>query len=255
MDLKRLKAFRAVAKHGSLRAAASRANQTIPAISFQIKKLEDELGVSLFRRLPNKLVLTDRGRIYLREVNAIFEALDRAAALVAKPEEGFRGNLSISLGSDLTKVFAPRIAGFVKAHSGINLNVQVNGSGRGMRKVVDEEVDIAFGFYSSVPRGVRLIKIHETGIQLLCPPGHPLLKQCVTLKEIARYKIITLPHVSMTRRMLSAAFSRNDVVVRNIIEVGGCQTPSRWSNLVSEWPWCTVYVRGWSRMRISCPWT
>jgi DNA-binding transcriptional LysR family regulator len=122
------------------------------------------------------------------------------------------------------KVFAPRIAGFVKEHSGINLNVQVSASGHGLRKVVDGEVDLAVGFYESVPRGVRKIKVQETVIQLICPPRHPLLKSHVTLEEIARHRIITLPRVSMTRRKLSSAFAKKNVNVQNIIEVGGCQT-------------------------------
>jgi DNA-binding transcriptional LysR family regulator len=225
MDLRKLKAFLLVAKHGSLRAAANQARQTIPAISIQIKKLEEELGVQLFHRLPNKLILTDRGEVFRREVNTVFESLERATASVSSPAQGFRGTLSISLGTDVAKFFAPRIAEFVKQHSDLNVMMYLGSSGRSLARVVDGEVDISFGFYRTVPRGVRKIKITETGISLLCPSGHPLRKRKdISLEDIAGYKVMMLPRTSATRRAMNAVFARNHVALRNVIEVGSCRT-------------------------------
>ena len=58
LDLKRLRAFLLVAKNGSLRHAASALNLSIPAVSIQIHKLEQELGVALFERAGRRLTLT-----------------------------------------------------------------------------------------------------------------------------------------------------------------------------------------------------
>ena len=78
LDLRKLRAFNLVARHGSLRIAAARLNLTVPAVSLQIRKLEEELGIALFRRLPNKLVLTREGEAFLIEVEGIFERVEHA---------------------------------------------------------------------------------------------------------------------------------------------------------------------------------
>ena len=77
LDLRRLRAFHLVAKHGGLRLAAGRLKQSIPAISAKIRKLEDELGFELFERLPNKLLLTIAGERFLREVDGVSSAPSR----------------------------------------------------------------------------------------------------------------------------------------------------------------------------------
>src|SRR5262245_4363099 len=102
MDLKKLEALRSFARNGSLRGAALQRGQTLQALSIQLKKLEEELGAKLFDRQPNRMVLTDRGRAFLREVDRAFEALDRAKATLVDPEsEEYTGNLSVSLSADI----------------------------------------------------------------------------------------------------------------------------------------------------------
>ena len=78
VDLKKLESFRSIAKYGNLNLAAARHGLTVPALSIQLKNLETELGVRLFDRQPKKLVLTERGLIFLREINEAFDVLQRA---------------------------------------------------------------------------------------------------------------------------------------------------------------------------------
>src|ERR1700689_584076 len=101
LDLKRLKAFRLVARHGSLRQAALRLNQTIPAISGKLRKLEEDLGVTLFERTPNKLVLTEVGQRFLNEADALVARAETAIASLREPAEP-AGRLAVSIGSDLS---------------------------------------------------------------------------------------------------------------------------------------------------------
>ena len=61
LDLAKLAAFELVARNGTLQVAAARLNRTVSAISTQIKHLEEDLGVELFRRTPNKLTITPEG--------------------------------------------------------------------------------------------------------------------------------------------------------------------------------------------------
>src|SRR4051794_11154798 len=128
MDLKRVSTFRIVARYESLRRAADLAGLTVPAVSIQIKKLEQELGAKLFEHYPKKLVLTDKGRIFLKETNRLFEAVDRAKASIAGLDDGYVGNLSVALHTDLSKICAPRIAQFIKAHPKLDVTILTRSS-------------------------------------------------------------------------------------------------------------------------------
>ncbi len=82
-SLNSLRAFEAAARHLSFKTAASELGLTAGAVSQQVKKLETSLGVELFRRLPNGLLLTREGELYLPEITKIFEDLTRATEAIA----------------------------------------------------------------------------------------------------------------------------------------------------------------------------
>ena len=224
MDLRRLETFRVVARRGSLRHAATQIGLTLPAVSIQIKKLEEEIGTELFHHLPNKLVLTDRGRSFLHELNGVFEALERATASVSGSKDQLDGNVSVSLGTDLSKYFSPRIAAFVKENPGMSLAVQSRSSSKGLSLLIDKEIDMSIGFYRNVPRGLERIVLLQTGISLVYPAGMEFGGDAGSVFEkIASHRMMMLPRTSMTRRVIESVLAENDVSAHSIIEVGSCQ--------------------------------
>jgi len=82
-SLNTLKAFEAAARHLSFKTAATELGVTAGAVSQQVRKLEQSLGVDLFRRLPHGLLLTPEGGIYLPKITKIFEDLTDATEEIA----------------------------------------------------------------------------------------------------------------------------------------------------------------------------
>lgn len=82
-SLNTLRAFEAAARHLSFKMAASELGVTAGAVSQQVKKLEGSLGVALFRRLPQGLLLTDEGETYLPRITKVFEDLTEATEAIA----------------------------------------------------------------------------------------------------------------------------------------------------------------------------
>src|SRR5262245_46573659 len=123
LDLRKLRAFHLVAKHGGLRYAATRLKQSIPAISGKIHKLEREIGFDLFERLPNKLVLTVAGERFLREVDGIFERAEQALRSLnsGAPE----GRLAVSVGSDHAWFYAPKFRTFLNRYPNVAMSLRV----------------------------------------------------------------------------------------------------------------------------------
>ncbi len=87
-SLNGLKAFEAAARHLSFKAAAAELGVTAGAVSQQVKRLEISLGISLFRRLPQGLLLTREGAAYLPDVSRAFDVLTDATEAVAPALNG-----------------------------------------------------------------------------------------------------------------------------------------------------------------------
>ena len=231
LDLKLLKAFRLVARHGGLQPAARRLNQTIPAISGKLRRLEEDLGVTLFERTPNRLVLTEVGRRFLNEADAVVARAERAIASLREPAEPL-GRLAVSIGSDQTWFFAPRISAFLKRFPRVELSLSVLQASDALHRLRQGELDLAIGVFPPLPAEFEQRLVVDTTLSLLCPKRHPLLRRASpTLDEIARHRLIVLPKHAETRKLVDRALSLANVESLNMIEVANCETASTFVEL------------------------
>jgi DNA-binding transcriptional LysR family regulator len=225
MDFKRLRAFYLVAKHGSLRRAANQLGLTLPTLSVQLKKLENDLKVQLFHHLPNKLLITEQGHLFLQEITRVLEALEKAKAAVSKQTDDLSGKVSLSMGSDIAKYFAPRIAQLIKHQPRLALSILARPSRETLSLVLGGEVDLGIGRFKSTPRGIHREKLLENGVWLVVPRNHALSRRHnIGLKDLAAFRIITLTRNSETRKMVDAVFHRNRIELEKMLEVGTCQS-------------------------------
>jgi LysR family glycine cleavage system transcriptional activator len=120
-----LLAFEATARHASVSRAAEELNLTQGAVSRQIQQLEASLGVSLFRRTRQRIVLTDVGRMYATSVRTTLGEL-AGATHQAIALSGTHGVLNLAvLPTFGTRWLIPRMASFFAAHPGVTVNFGV----------------------------------------------------------------------------------------------------------------------------------
>ena len=120
--LNSLRAFEASGRRLSFVKAAEELYVTPAAISHQVKRLEEYLGVQLFRRLPRGLLLTETGQILLSELREVFLGLDKAIERVLESES--RGALTISVAPIFAvKWLVPRLQRFDALHPDIDLRL------------------------------------------------------------------------------------------------------------------------------------
>src|ERR1700743_698264 len=117
-----LLAFEAAARHLSFTQAASELNVTQTAISHQIRRLEEELGVRLFIRKKRALALTPKARDYLPGVRAAFNDLRLATDQLLRKEDDHVLTVS-TLASLAAKWLLPRLTAFQEAHPGIDVRI------------------------------------------------------------------------------------------------------------------------------------
>lgn len=224
LDLKKLKTFQLVARYGGLSGAARRLRLTTPAVSFQIRSLETELGIELFQRIPQGLLLTRAGENLLRATSGIFEGIDKAlSAVTAKDSLG--GQLSISTSGDIIGYFTARISTFMKRYPDVKLKHHAYNSVYTQRLVNSGAVDVGIGNFPTLPASLQKEPIVTSTLALICAEESPASRRApVRLEDLSRSRIVLPPAQSSTRKLIDRTFRRSGLRCADVIETGSCHT-------------------------------
>jgi LysR family glycine cleavage system transcriptional activator len=192
-SLNGLRAFEAAARLMSFTHAAAELNVTQTAISHQIRRLEDQLGIKLFIRQNRALALTQEAQDYLPSVRAAFEDLRRATARLLRTDND--GRLTVSTTASLaTKWLVSRVAAFQDANPGLEVRITTS------THLVDfrsEEVDIAVRYGRGTWPGLRADWLMAERLFPVCAPS--LLTGPEPLREPADLAHHTLLHTMVSR--------------------------------------------------------
>jgi DNA-binding transcriptional LysR family regulator len=220
MNFNELKAFCLVANQGTLQHAAERLKLTPAAISVQIRRLEAEIGIKLFQRTPNKLLLTDPGRTFLNQTQRFLQDFERGVALA---RGGNIATIVVTSGNDMAQFLAPRIADFLKDNPFVNMSILTRSSPESLDLVLEGKADFGIGKFSRLPRSVTGVRLFTSGIVALYPRGHPLSRiKRLSLRDLAPYDLIVLPQNSATRGAIEKVFSSQGLEIKKVLEAGGC---------------------------------
>jgi DNA-binding transcriptional LysR family regulator len=139
----RLKIFHTVAQLKSFTKAAQVLNLTQPAITFQIKNLEEDFQTRLFYRDANKISLTPSGKVLFRHVENILDEYENAKKEIAKVSGKLRGEIRIGIASLLGKYLLPRLIGhFKNEHPLIEISMLVGNSGKLIQELKEHALDL-----------------------------------------------------------------------------------------------------------------
>src|SRR4051794_4072124 len=166
-SLNGLRAFEAAARHLSFTQAASELNVTQTAISHQIKRLEDELGLRLFVRQNRALALTPQARDYLPLVRAAFDDLRLATERLVRKDGGKALTVS-TLASLAAKWLLAPLTGFHEAHPGIDVRITTSMALVDFRK---DDVDAAIRYGRGHWPGVRAEWLMADELFPVCSPA------------------------------------------------------------------------------------
>lgn len=225
MDLIQLRAFVAVAQAGSLTRAAERLHLSQPAVSLQLKRLQEGLGVELFRRTPRGMQLLAAGEQLLPQAERVLAAADAFKATAAGFSRTVTGRLRLGTILDPESL---RLGGFLRAlverHPGIETDLCHGVSGWVLRQVKSEALDV--GFYLGTPEEERFHSVLLTPVkyQVIAPRGWRRRVAGRGWKELAALPWIWTPPESGHNRMLSALFGKLGVAPHIVAQVD--QEPS-----------------------------
>jgi len=194
MELRHIRYFIAVAEEGHVTRAAERLGMQQPPLSQQIRALERELDVQLFRRKPRGVELTDAGRALLGDARAIMAQVEHAFASTRRTARGEQGRITIGFTSSAPfHPFVPRvIRSFREAFPLIALTLEESGTTELIQDLREERVDAAFiRTPVAEPVGLRVDTLLEEAMLVALPSQHVLARSrrgddaAVALKRLA----------------------------------------------------------------------
>ena len=165
----------AVARNSSFTRASEELHLTQPAVSTQIKQLEEEVGMPLFEHLGKKIFLTAAGREMYEFSRTIAQQFTDIRTVLAEIKGIQRGNLDIAVTST-AKYFAPYLlAAFCKKHVGITVNLNVTNRETILAELTNNVPDMAI--MGSPPKGMPLVanSFMSNPLVVIAPPDHPLI--------------------------------------------------------------------------------
>ena len=211
-SLNGLRAFEAAARHLSFTRAAAELHVTQTAISHQIRRLEEQLGLRLFERRNRALKLTQHGETYLPAVRAAFADLRQATERLTR--RGRDDLLTVSTVASLAaKWLLPRVAQFQETHPHIEVRISASTHLVDFRR---EEIDMAIRYGRGHWPGLRADWLMAEDIFPVCSPA--LLRGAKPLQRPEDLAHHTLLHATISREdwqlWLTAAGLPTDIALR-----------------------------------------
>lgn len=191
-SLNALKAFEATARHESFTRAADELCVTQGAVSQQVKGLEDELGVRLFRRERQRLLMTDAGRFYQEVVRDAFDRLGMGTERLLQRQSS--GALTVTTSPNFaTKWLVHRLRRFSEAHPGIDLRISASTHHVDFAR---EDIDLAIRHGNGQWPGLDVAQLCTETLFPVCSPK--LLEARRSLRSLRDITHHTLLHTNGT---------------------------------------------------------
>jgi DNA-binding transcriptional LysR family regulator len=187
-----LRYVREVARAGSIRRAAVALNVASSAINRQILKLEAELGVQLFDRLPDGMRPTAAGEVLLRHVRDTLGDWRRLLAEIDAVQGVTSGHIRIAaIDSALVEFLPTALDAFLKHYPAVTFSVSAGAPGTIPSLVEAAEADIGLGFSAPVGPALHLAASVPMPIGAVLPCDHPLAaRKQLSLREVAKHRLL-----------------------------------------------------------------
>jgi DNA-binding transcriptional LysR family regulator len=205
MDLDQLHTFLEIVRLKSFSKAAQTCYRTQPAISAQVRQLEQELNTTLFERFGTRISLTVAGRIFAEHAEQILALRKRAQETINELEKVPRGELVIAANEATCIYVLPGVfAEFKKQFPNVQLLVDRSYGTRVVQAVLDNLADFGITQLPVQEKKLQVVKIHSDEINLLVPACHRLASYERVVPSDLLGEPLLLPKTGTTRSRLNA---------------------------------------------------
>jgi len=225
LTLRGLRIFEAAASAGNFSRAAELLELTQPAVSLQIKQLEEEVGTPLFDKQARPIVLTDAGREFLRHARTILAQVRTAEDALASLEGSFKGQLHLGVVST-GHYFAPvLLAAFRRKFPEVRMKLTLGTRDEILAMLGDHRLDIAIAGYPPAQADVEAEAFARHPHCIVAAPDHPLAGASrIEWDELAGEPFLFREAGSATRQFLEHLLQSRSIHVNVSTEFEGTET-------------------------------
>ncbi len=221
VTLRQLRIFEEVARFGSMSRAAESLHLTQPAVSMQIKQLEERVGMALVEQVGRKLFLTDAGTELADHARRIGIQVAEAESALNQLRGLERGQLRLAVVSTANYVVPRLIASFSARHPGVHISLQVANREVVLAALADNRTDLAIT--GQPPEGSDVVAQHfmDNPLVVIAPPTHPLAQRPrVELARLRDEVLLVREAGSGTRAAMERFFIERGLELRTGSELG-----------------------------------
>src|SRR5919197_3691035 len=199
MDFDQLETFLEVARLSSFSRAAEKRFRTQPAISSQIRALEEEVGAKLLDRSGGKVSITASGKIFQKYAEETLEARKTVFTAIAETERVPRGEIVVGANEGTCLHILPEVfAEFKKQYPTVGVSIKRSESNKILESVIDNSVDFGVVSLPVSDNRMTVVPIHKDELVAIVPSSHPLSKaKAASVAEIAKFPLL-VPKIGRT---------------------------------------------------------
>lgn len=229
MELRQLQCFIAVVEEGGFKRATARLGITQPALSYQIRRLEEELGVQVFHRGPGGISPTEAGRTLLEHAHQVIAAVTEAHQAVRELSGGVTGELRIGTIKCVGIYFLPQVLWEIRAkHPMVRPKLLYRDSDEILESLLAKQLDVALVVDPPPDKRLEQKNVFEEQISLVSGPKHAFFgRSTVDVSELQDVQLVALASQTSTGALIRAYLDRIGLQVVPAISTDNVETVKR----------------------------
>lgn len=222
VTLRQLRTFKTVADLKSFSLAAQQLRLSQPSVSYQVKELEEALGLPLLDRLGKRVHLTEAGSVLYSYARRTLDVLDEAALALEEMRGIKRGNLRVGASTTVGIYLLPAALGaFKKLHPGLVISLEIGTRARVQEQVLNNELDLAVVGPALKDPDLAILPFVTDELVVVAPAGHALAgRKGLALKDLVDQPFVMREPASGSRWSLEKATRKAGAKLNVAMELG-----------------------------------
>ena len=226
MELRQLEYFQMASRLKNITRAAERLNVSQPNITVAIKKLETELGITLFDRSQKQLSLTPEGNIFLNRIELALRSIQDAVLEVNDYKQLQKGTIKIGIPFMIGAYLFPKIfSSFQQLYPHLDIYLYEEGSMTIREQLERDDLDFGIVIISDASASLQLLPMSRNQIVACIPEKHPLArKDSISINDVANADLIMLKEGSFLRQLVLSKIKRANIMPEIVLESNQIET-------------------------------
>lgn len=221
LTLRQLAVCEAVARHLSYTQAAAELHLSQPAVSMQVRQVEELLGLALFEKNGKQIHCTEAGLELRRYALAVQHKMSELEATVESLKGVQRGHLRLSVASTANHFATRLLAHFAASHPGVSFSLDVTNRQRLLEQLANNQTDLVLMGKPPADTALESIQFMENPLVVIAPREHPLAqaKGQVALKRLESEPFVVRESESGTRLAMNRFFDEHGIALQTSMEM------------------------------------